>query len=32
VPDLYLQMQTRRDLWLAERRLRETLVEIEPAA
>jgi antitoxin HigA-1 len=32
VPDLYLQMQTRRDLWLAEQRLRDTLPEIEPAA
>jgi antitoxin HigA-1 len=32
VPDLYLQMQTRRDSWLAERRLRETLTQIEPAA
>lgn len=31
-PDLYLQMQTRRDLWLAEQRLRDTLTEIEPAA
>lgn len=30
--DLYLQMQTQRDLWLAEQRLRDTLVEIEPAA
>jgi antitoxin HigA-1 len=30
--DLYLQMQTQRDLWLAEERLRNTLVEIEPAA
>jgi addiction module HigA family antidote len=29
---LYLQMQTQRDLWLAEQRLRDTLVEIEPAA
>jgi addiction module HigA family antidote len=29
--DLYLQMQTQRDLWLAEQRLHETLVEIEPA-
>jgi addiction module HigA family antidote len=32
VADLYLQMQTQRELWLAERRLHETLVEIEPAA
>lgn len=30
-PDLYLQMQSQRDLWLAEQRLRDTLVEIEPA-
>ncbi|HEX3883292.1 MAG TPA: HigA family addiction module antitoxin [Stellaceae bacterium] len=30
--DLYLQMQTQRDLWLAEQRLRDTLIEIEPAA
>lgn len=30
--ELYLQMQTQRDLWLAEQRLRDMLVEIEPAA
>ena len=31
-PELYVQMQTQRDLWLAERRLRDALLEIEPAA
>ena len=30
-PELYLQMQAQRDLWLAEQRLHETLLEIEPA-
>ena len=31
-PELYVQMQTQRDLWLAERRLHDALLEIEPAA
>ena len=31
-PDLYLNMQTARDLWMAKQRLRDTLVEIEPVA
>jgi antitoxin HigA-1 len=31
-PELYVQMQTQRDLWLAEQRLRDALREIEPAA
>jgi antitoxin HigA-1 len=30
-PDLYVQMQARRDLWLAELRLRDQLDKIEPA-
>lgn len=30
-PDLYVQMQARRDLWLAERRLKQQLDRIEPA-
>jgi antitoxin HigA-1 len=29
--ELYLQMQARRDLWLAEQRLRDSLAAIEPA-
>jgi plasmid maintenance system antidote protein VapI len=29
--ELYLQMQARRDLWLAEQRLRDRLAAIEPA-
>jgi addiction module HigA family antidote len=32
VPDLYVQMQAQRDLWLAEQRLHDALLEIEPAA
>lgn len=31
-PELYVQMQAQRDLWLAEQRLHDTLQEIEPAA
>ncbi|HYM71342.1 MAG TPA: HigA family addiction module antitoxin [Stellaceae bacterium] len=31
-PELYLQMQAQRDLWLAEQRLHDALLEIEPAA
>ena len=31
-PELYVQMQARRDLWSAAQRLRETLSEIVPAA
>lgn len=31
-PELYVQMQAQRDLWLAEQRLHDTLLEIEPAA
>lgn len=31
-PELYVQMQTQRDLWLAEQRLHDALLEIEPAA
>ena len=31
-PELYVQMQAARDLWLAERRLHDALLEIEPAA
>jgi addiction module HigA family antidote len=31
-PELYVQMQARRDLWLAEQRLHDALLEIEPAA
>ena len=31
-PELYMQMQAQRDLWLAEQRLRDILAEIEPAA
>ena len=31
-PELYVQMQAQRDLWLAERRLHDALLEIEPAA
>ena len=31
-PELYVQMQAQRDLYLAERRLHDTLMEIEPAA
>jgi len=30
-PDLYVQMQARRDLWLAEQRLKGQLGKIEPA-
>ena len=30
-PDLYVNMQTNRDLWLAEERLRDALARIEPA-
>jgi len=30
-PDLYVQMQTRRDLWLSEQRLKDDLANIEPA-
>src|SRR5204863_8256692 len=30
-PDLYVQMQVRRDLWLAEQRLNDQLDQIEPA-
>src|SRR5580658_1405245 len=30
-PELYVQMQAQRDLWLAERRLHDALLEIEPA-
>lgn len=30
-PTLYVQMQARRDLWEAERRLARALAEIEPA-
>jgi addiction module HigA family antidote len=30
-PDLYVQMQARRDLWLAEQRLKDALANIEPA-
>jgi len=30
-PDLYVQMQARRDLWLAEQRLKHQLDKIEPA-
>jgi addiction module HigA family antidote len=30
-PDLYLQMQARRDLWLAGQRLKHQLDRIEPA-
>jgi addiction module HigA family antidote len=29
-PMLYVHMQAQRDVWLAQRRLRETLSEIEP--
>lgn len=29
-PDLYVQMQGKRDLWLAAERLRETLAAIKP--
>jgi addiction module HigA family antidote len=31
-PELYVQMQAQRDLWLAEQRLHDVLQEIEPAA
>ena len=31
-PDLYVQMQAQRDLWLAQQRLQDTLAEIEPVA
>jgi len=31
-PELYVQMQAQRDLWLAEHRLHDALLEIEPAA
>jgi antitoxin HigA-1 len=31
-PELYVQMQAQRDLWLAEQRLHDTLMEIEPVA
>ena len=31
-PELYVQMQAQRDLWRAEQRLHDTLLEIEPAA
>ena len=31
-PELYVQMQAQRDLWLAEQRLHDALLEIEPAA
>ncbi len=30
-PELYVQMQAQRDLWLAAQQLREALKEIEPA-
>jgi len=30
--ELYVQMQAQRDLWLAEQRLHDALLEIEPAA
>ncbi|MEA2817675.1 MAG: antitoxin HigA [Rhodospirillaceae bacterium] len=30
-PDLYVQMQMRRDLWLAEQWLKDQLAKIEPA-
>ena len=29
-PELFMQMQAARDLWLAEQRLRDELTEIEP--
>src|SRR5829696_1363874 len=32
VADLYVNMQTNRDLWLAAERLQDTLDKIEPAA
>jgi addiction module HigA family antidote len=31
-PELYVQMQAQRDLWLAEQRLHDALLEIVPAA
>jgi addiction module HigA family antidote len=31
-PDLYVQMQAQRDLWLAQQRLQATLAKIEPVA
>src|SRR5712691_9797258 len=31
-PELYVQMQAQRDLWLAHQRLHDLLAEIEPAA
>jgi addiction module HigA family antidote len=31
-PELYVDMQVKRDLWQARQRLAETLAEIEPAA
>jgi addiction module HigA family antidote len=31
-PELYVQMQAQRDLWIAEQRLHDALLEIEPAA
>jgi addiction module HigA family antidote len=31
-PDLYVHMQVSRDLWIAERDMRDALARIEPAA
>lgn len=31
-PELYVEMQARRDLWLAQQRLKDTLAAIEPAS
>lgn len=31
-PELFVEMQAQRDLWLAQQRLHDALLEIEPAA